>query len=260
MTHNTKQQHGEDIAIARLFPEARTLIDGEEIYGDLELPLPASPDRPYVILNMVTSVDGRVSAGGKSSGIGSRVDRTCMRVLRSKVDAVAVGAGSLRAEKMNLGLDRGDISQPLAVIVGGSGGIPLLQNLILGEQRLLVAVPRGVRLPANAEEIPATILRTPADEGRVDLAWLLRALRHEHEVQRLLVEGGPGLNRSLIGAGLLDELFITVAPKLVLGQEHAIISGSAAGSAAGTHADLSLLSAHQAGDELFLRYRVQNRG
>ena len=229
------------------------MAERESTYGRLSLPETPPADRPYVLVNMVSSVDGRVSEEGKSSGIGSRVDRACMRELRSHVDAVMVGAGSLRAEKMSLGLDRNDARQPMAVIVGGTGGLPLGNNLIIRDQQLTIALPEGAQAPKEADRPRARILRTPAGEGGVDLRHLLKALRTRHGVERLLVEGGPSLNRALVEAGLADELFLTLAPKLLLGQEHAALSGATGGRAR----DLALISTHVAGSELFLRYRLQ---
>ena len=174
------------------------MAEKESIYGGLSLPGAPPAGRPYVLVNMVSSVDGRVSEEGKSSGIGSRVDRACMRDLRSRVDAVMVGAGSLRAEKMSLGLDRSDVPQPMAVIVGGSGGLPLRDNLIFRDQRLTIAIPEGVPTPEESDSLRASILRTPGgDGGGVDLRHLLKALRSQHGVERLLVEGGPSLTRAL---------------------------------------------------------------
>ncbi len=73
---------------------------------------------------MVSTVDGRTAVSDKAGGIGSPVDRATMRNLRSMVDAVMVGAGTLRAEKLALGLDDGPgVAQPLAVVVSESGRV-----------------------------------------------------------------------------------------------------------------------------------------
>ena len=111
------------------------------IYEDLDLGAarPRDASRPYVILNMVGSVDGRAAVEGKASGLGSETDRQTMRTLRARADAVMVGAGTLRAERLTLGLDARAGPQPLAVIATTSGAIPLEANLIVKEgQRVLV--------------------------------------------------------------------------------------------------------------------------
>jgi riboflavin biosynthesis pyrimidine reductase len=206
---------------------------------------------------MVSSVDGRSSVGGKASGIGSRADREAMRALRSHVDAVMVGAGTLRAEKLNLGLDDPDAQQPLAVIVGGSRDLALGDCLANGQQEVILAVPEGARSAAGTGLDRLTVIETPSTrQGLVDLGWLLKYLRTEHTVDRLLVEGGPALNRSVIDGGLAGEIFLTLAPKILSGEEAAILRGEA-GEATGTSRSLVLLSVHSSGGELFLRYRLE---
>jgi riboflavin biosynthesis pyrimidine reductase len=100
-------------------------------------------------------------------------------------------------------------------------------------------------------------------KGVVDLRWLLEYLRTEHAVDRLLVEGGPALNRSMIDGGLADEIFLTLAPKILSGREAAILRGDAVlrgeteeAEAADRSRSLELLSVYSSGSELFLRYRL----
>lgn len=246
----------------RLYPLPGRGLGSHGIYEELVLPGPRVRDLPYVAANMVSSVDGTASVSGKASGIGSQEDRRVMRVLRSLVDAVMVGAGTLRAEKLNLGLDEPSSRQPLAVIVGGAEDLDL-ERLVDSSQETLVVTPaetQGTRRShagsGEQEDGNPRRLRIPASgRGRVDLESLLKTLRADHGVQRLLVEGGPSLNRALLDANLLDELFLTLAPKLLPGCGPQIILGDPQrpdDSAAG----LRLLSVHAAEDELFLRYRV----
>lgn len=249
----------------RLYPEPSVSSVKGKIYDDLDLPDLADRRLPYVLINMVSSVDGRSSASGKASGIGGPADRSAMRALRSRVDAVMVGAGTLRAEKLNLGLDGSEAEQPLAVVVGGAGGLPVLEHLVRPSgQAVILAVPQKylARNGANPDGSGCglTTLQCPGPRpDRVDLLDLLQALKAEHAVDRLLVEGGPGLNRSLIDAGLVDELFLTVAPKLLLGPEAAILGAATTDNEARAPSQaLALVSVHSAGDELFLRYRVQS--
>lgn len=247
--------------IRRLYPLPAILLSGRGIYEDLELPPEASrdPSRPYVIINMVSSVDGKTAVEGRSSGIGDEVDRRTMRTLRSKADAVMIGAGTLRAERLSLGLDDPDGPQPLAVIVTKTGDVPLKSNLIVGEhQKVLVITTQHA--PDNLEDSflreSARVLRAPATpSGDVSLEEALKILKTEHAVELLLVEGGPSLNHGLISSNLADELFLTLAPKLLGG------TAEAAFAILGGGPDLPpinarLLSVYLAGSGLFLRYAV----
>jgi 2,5-diamino-6-(ribosylamino)-4(3H)-pyrimidinone 5'-phosphate reductase len=238
--------------VTRLYPLPPREIPAGSIYADLELPPHRrhDPGRPYVIINMVGSVDGKTSVDGKAAGLGSRIDRQTMRNLRARADAVMIGANTLRAEKLSLGLDDTRGPQPLAVVVTASGELPL-DNLLLPErQKLLVIGPQ----PVVGRFGPERALAIPASpSGTIDLEAALSALRTEYAVELLLVEGGPTLNHALISAGLADELFRTVAPTLV-GPTH----GEAVHERLPTEpSPASLRSVYLADNELFLRYALQ---
>lgn len=238
-----------------MYPEPGATAEKEGIHAGIEFPDRLSAWRPYVLINMVSSVDGRSSSGGRASGIGGRADRATMRVLRSLVDAVMVGAGTLRAERLNLGLDEPGARQPLAVIVGGRGAMPLERQIRPGGQATLLALPEGSPSDAGTNAGRAEVLEVPGSgRGRVDVGELLARLKTDRGVDLLLVEGGPSLNRSLIDANLADEIFLTLAPKLLAGQEAAIV----AGGAIETPRSLDLVSVHSSAHELFLRYRVRD--
>lgn len=239
--------------ILRLYPLPATEV--VELYEDLDLP-PAggrTSSLPYVIINMVSSVDGRVTTGGGASRIGSAVDRRAMRILRSKADAVMIGAGTLRAERLSLGLDETSSGpQPLGVVISSSGEVPLETNLVLSAgQDILVLVPQdGATGPANRLGVPMT------SSGTIDLEQALRLLRSRFAVEVLLVEGGPSLNHALISNYLADELLLTLAPKLLGGRLDdalTLVNGPALAPT-----DLRLLCAYLAHDELFLRYAIVN--
>ena len=247
--------------VLKLYPPPAREVSA--VYEDLELPPMGrgGAGRPYVIINMVSSVDGRSALEGKASGIGSATDRLTMRTLRSRADAVMIGAGTLRAEKLTLGLDEADgMPQPLAIIITHTGDVPLEEHLIVkGGQEVLillsdVAPERVVERLRNL----APVMMTPADStGAVDLEAALRALKAERGVESLVVEGGPGFIHALISRHLVDELFVTVAPELLGGSEDQTITllrGPAL--PARDSPTLDLVSIHLSGGELYLRYSL----
>ncbi|MDP8948986.1 MAG: RibD family protein [Actinomycetota bacterium] len=243
--------------ILRLYPPPTREITTGGVYEDLELPPPErrDPSRPYVIINMVSSVDGRIAVEGKSSRIGSETDRRTMRTLRSKADAVMIGAGTLRAEKLSLGLDEPSGEQPLAVIATRTGDVPLESNLIVGErQEVLIVTTQDA--PENLNDQlceSARVLRVPATpSGAINLPEALEVLKAEHAVEVLLVEGGPSLNHALISQNLADELFLTLAPKLLGGTSDKPLT-ILGGPALAPIVEVKLLSAHLADSELFVR-------
>jgi 2,5-diamino-6-(ribosylamino)-4(3H)-pyrimidinone 5'-phosphate reductase len=246
----------------RLYPLPSGKISGERIYEDLEFP-PAGrrdPSRPYVLINMVSSLDGRTTKEGKAARIGSETDRQVMRTLRSKADAVMIGANTLRAERLSLGLDEPAASQPAAIILTTTGKLPLGSHLIHNErQEVLVLVPED--FPEDAVRRlrrRGDVLRVPTTQcGAIDLGAALKVLKAEHDADPLLVEGGPTLNHALISRNLADELFLTLAPKLLGGSRNealGILEGQPISPQEPRLA--TLLSVHVAGDELFLRYKM----
>jgi 2,5-diamino-6-(ribosylamino)-4(3H)-pyrimidinone 5'-phosphate reductase len=239
----------------RLYPLPAREIPADAIYDDLELP-PAGrrrdPSRPYVIINMVASVDGKAGVGGKAAPLGSEVDRRTMRNLRSRADAVMIGAGTLRAEKLSLGLDEPSPGpQPLAIIVTSSGDVPLESNLVPAEQQeVLLLLPEGL---ATRRHAGRQVLPVRADgSGSIDFGEALRTLKDERGVDLLLVEGGPTLNHALISENLADELFLTLAPRLIGGPSGGILLETPLPNSP----NLDLLGAHVAENEIFLRYKL----
>ena len=232
------------------------------MYAGLDLPEPSGV-RPYIVLNMVSTVDGKVSLGGSAGGIGSRTDRLLMRRVRSLVDAVMIAAGTLRAERCDPRVDtpfvrerlaRGLSPQPLAVGVSGTLELePTNRFLLNGPERTVLLSSAS----ASAERRRrlaryATILVQPGPS--VDLLTGLQTLYEQYGVRRLLCEGGPSLNQQLLDAGLIDEVFWTLAPKLAGGTGRTLIQGP--DEATRISARMELLSLYEEQHELFARYRL----
>src|SRR5690625_4198119 len=119
----------------RLYPTSKAPMEPTDIYDDVQFPGPPA-DRPYVALNMVSTVDGKTTLDeGRLRGpIGSPVDRALMERLRVPVDGVIRGASTVRRSPYYPGvpeslehrrIDRGLERQPRAVVVTRSGDLPL---------------------------------------------------------------------------------------------------------------------------------------
>ncbi len=228
---------------------------------------PAAPlARPRVLLNMISSVDGRATLGGRSGSLSSPADRALFHALRAAVDGVLVGAGTARAERYGriipeaatrrLRLERSLAEEPLACIVSHSlrldeQAIPLLAE---PAARVLVLTPSQASIPPAAAQLE--YLRCVRD-GALDLPRSLELLRTGHGVELLLCEGGPHLARELLANDLLDELFLSLSPLLAGGGG----PGSAplrilAGEPLQPPARLELRGALRHDSALFLRYSV----
>ena len=176
----------------------------------------AGEERPFVAMNFAVTVDGRATIGGVSGPIGSDADTAMLVGLRTRFDAVMIGAGTMRAERY--GPLPGE--RPM-VIVSGSLELPWDAALFTeGAGRVVVFTTSDAEPPATA-----TPLEVVRHEGAVDLTVALRHLRAEHGVRALLCEGGPRLHAEMQALGLVDELFLTTSPKLAGGAAPRILEG-----------------------------------
>lgn len=242
----------------RLLPDPAETTPAEQV-AELDLVAAALDARPYVITNFALTLDGSATIRGRSGPIGSDADTAMLVALRTTVDAVMIGAGTMRAEhygrvvgdpakrqrRERLGLPH----DPLMVIVSGSLDLPWDAPLFTGGGgRVLIATASESDPPPTATSV--RVVRHP---GRVDLAALLEQLRRERGVRALLCEGGPTLHGQLIEAGLVDELFVTHAPKVAGGAGPGLVVGLSAGERG---LELAWLLDEPRTGELFARYRV----
>jgi riboflavin-specific deaminase-like protein len=250
------------VKLHRLLPELAELTPFEAIRG-MRLGDLAPPDRPYLALNMVATLDGRITIDGRSGPIGDEADRELFHCLRTQADAVMVGGGTIRTERYGRMVRKperreqrvaeGLAPDPLAVIVSARLRVPVDLPL-LQDPDSTVAI-----MTASEEELPeATPARVEYLRGppgvELELRPLLERLRAEHGVRSILCEGGPSLNESLVREGLVDELFLSIAPKLAGGPPLTIMTGDPLDEPLA--AELVWLLEHDG--HLFGRYRLQD--
>ena len=211
----------------------------DELAAEYDLRALATDDRPGISVNMIASLDGRITVAGRARGLANRADYELFHATRRVADAVVVGAGTVRAESY------GPMDQ-LAVVVSNSLDLsPDLGLLRAPDNRVVVVTGSGGELAPCAASVD--YLRTG------DLAEGLRELRAGHGVESVVCEGGAHLNATLLGAGLIDELHLVVSPLLVGGADPLTI---VQGGLLDPPAELALVSLAESGGWLFLRYRV----
>ncbi|HTY97440.1 MAG TPA: dihydrofolate reductase family protein [Solirubrobacteraceae bacterium] len=221
--------------------------------------------RPHVMLNMVSTVDGRATVGGRSGPISGAADRELFHALRAAVDGVLVGAGTIRAERYGRiirdapvraeRVARGLPEEPLACVVSGRLELPHDIGLL---QTAGARVAVLTASPASLPPVPAEVEYVRCSHhGRLDLSAALTELRRRHDVRTLLCEGGPHLAQELVAANLADELFLSVSPLLAAGEP---MGGEALRILAGMEleppAQVELAGILRDESWLFLRYRV----
>jgi riboflavin biosynthesis pyrimidine reductase len=199
----------------------------EDVYRALTIP--GASDRPRVILNMVQTLDGAVAINGKAWGIGSEVDHYLFRTLRGWADVILTGAGTLRLNDIvstthrHLQVERiaaGRPANPAAVVVSRRAEFDdptLRKKFFLGREFSPIVLTTELARDEDRrriEDAGAQVWIVPANEaGEVDLG-AAQSLLAERGMTRMLAEGGPTLNRRLVDATILDELFLTVSPRV----------------------------------------------
>lgn len=235
-------------------------LSADEAVRDLRFGAWAPPHRPYVVLNMVATVDGRVALGGRAGPIGNEADHELFDSMRTLTDAVMVGARTATVEgyrrlvsnpvRRQQRLARDLSPDPLAVLVSARlsvpASLPLLQD---PNSRVVIVTASHATLSGCRAKVD--YIRT--DSAVAGLEPVLRTLRQSYEVRSVLCEGGPVLNAALLRDCLVDELFLSVAAKLS-GEPDGL--GIIAPLPRGDTADLELRWSLQAGHDLFLRYTL----
>lgn len=248
------------VEFRQLLPEPATVLL-DDLLARAE-PRPGAPDdRPYVIVNFIASADGRATFQGRSGGLGDDGDHALFHGLRERADAVMAGTSTLRVERYGRILSRperrerrlaaGRTAEPLACIVTRTGLLPTDIPLFAEpEARVLVFAA----VPVEVGGVKADVEIVPMEPGEMTLTTVLRRLRADYGVRLLLCEGGPTLFSSMLHERLVDELFLTLAPKLTGGGPGPAITS---GTELPALADLMTIWLLERSGVVYLRYRLQ---
>lgn len=241
----------------QLLPHPADDVDAGALYRAADRPPPAG--RPWVLSDFVASADGSATAEGRSRGLSGPGDRLVFHALRRLADVILVGASTVRVERYGParmdGAARDERARhgqapvpPLAVVsqtLQFDWGTPFFAD---AEVPPIVITSSSADPDARARAGEAAELVIAGDD-RVDLTAALAELaRRGHRT--VLTEGGPTLHGELVVAGLLDELCLTVAPRLVGGPGLRVTDGAPVEPAS----ELSLAHVLEEDGFLFLRY------
>jgi riboflavin-specific deaminase-like protein len=245
----------------QLLPEPGT-VEVQALLDSIAVGERATGERPYTLVNFVSSVDGRATLAERSGGLGDDGDRAMFHGLREQVDAVLVGTGTLRTERYGriLGkperrerrVQRGYSAEPLAVIITRTGDVPTDIALFAEpEAHVVIFAPAEIDTSTCAAQVDVVKL----DPGELTQVTALRRLRVDHDVRTLLCEGGPTLFGALLQEDAVDELFLTFAPKLAGGGRGPTIT---AGPELADARDLDLIWLLERNGSLYLRYSMRS--
>lgn len=226
--------------------------------------------RPFVLVNMAMTADGKIATANRAvTTFGSRRDLRHLYELRATADAVMAGARTLKETNAKLGpggaryrrlrLRNGLAEFNIRIVVSGSGSIspdtPIFRHrfspvILLTSKRAPAAKLR--RLQSLVDDLLV------CGEQEIDFRKAMRYLRRQWNVRRLLCEGGGELNDALFRAGLVDELHLTVCPKIFGGGRAPTIAGGLGVGSLADATQLKLTSTKRVGDEVFLVFRVRH--
>lgn len=220
----------------QLLPHHLAEIDPLDLYLADERPAP--DDRPWLMMNMIASLDGATAVDGLSGGLGGPGDKAVFRAVRASCDWVLVASATAAAETYRMPLasaditgrraDHGRTSAPNLVIVTASGrvdpSIPALADRGGAEGRPLIITGADADEEALAS-LDADIVRLADPQPQPHA--ILRELK-KRGADVVLAEGGPRFNGILHSAGVVDELCLSLAPTVAGGDSARIIAGGSA--------------------------------
>ena len=182
-------------------------------------------ERPYAFMLVAVSLDGKIAPrrrAGQANPVGpSLIDPEIMRLhnqQRASADAIMVGLNCILLDDSRLTLREGEGRNPMRIVLDGLAEIPLTARVLGSEAPTIVAVTRDAPPGRVAAFKTRGAQIITAGQGRfVDLPRLMKALYEDFGIRRLVVEGGGTVHRSMIAAGLYDELHLILCPFVIGG-------------------------------------------
>ena len=226
-----------------------------------------NPRLPFVLVNMAMTADGKIATANRAvSSFGSAHDHEHLLELRATADAVMAGARTVDSAAINLGPGPAEFRRlrlktrlmeyNLRVVVSGNGSINPNAEVFKHRFSPIIILTTGRASKARLRQ-----LRAIADEvkvcGRQEInfhkafCWL----RRKWGVKRLLCEGGGGLNDALFRAGLVDELHLTICPKIFGGRDAPAIADGRGFRRLANALPLQIKSFKRIGNEVFVVFR-----
>lgn len=213
--------------------------------------------RPYVILNAAMTLDGKIATIARDSRISSRKDLARVHRLRTKVDAILVGINTVLVDDPLLTARYSDGKNPARIIVDSRARIKLDSKIM----RSCDSVPTIIATTEKASRSKLKKIKSYGavplilGKSKVDLAKLL-AILNDSGIKKLLVEGGAEINWSMLSQRFVDEVMVTIAPKIVGGRNAVTLVEGKGFARISKGIKLKLSKATKSGNEVVLFYKV----
>jgi diaminohydroxyphosphoribosylaminopyrimidine deaminase/5-amino-6-(5-phosphoribosylamino)uracil reductase len=190
--------------------------------------------KPFIAIKMAMSADGKTATRtNDSKWISCEKSRDLVHEMRAGSDAVMVGAGTIRSDDPSL-TSHGKGDDPYRIIVDGALGIPMDAHVLENKDRkTIIATCEGADKRKLAR-ISRKAMVLQAGRSSVDMVALFHSLS-AMGMKKILIEGGSGLNASALESGMVDRIYLFIAPKIIGGVDaKGVIGGIGAAKVSGS--------------------------
>lgn len=214
---------------------------------------------PYVLLKTAMTLDGKIATQtGDSRWVSGEISRKKVHKLRHRLMGIMVGINTVLKDNPHLDCrEEGDVRQPVKIIVDSSLRTPLDAALLENDADVIIATTSQPSNELKQKYVAKGVKIIVAGERRVDLALLMQELGDEG-IDSILLEGGATLNASALQAGIVDEVWTFVAPKIIGG---AVAPTSVGGEGILMMKDaleLKSMTVEQSGEDWLLKGKIGN--
>ena len=219
------------------------------------------PERTF--LNMVMTLDGKITTrDGSGPKFASQADQERMMQLRSEADAIIIGARTAiddnptfdLPEKYRRSRKNGLASNPIKAVISGRGSIPSTLKMFTSNDSQAVVFTTDQINSGQYNSLNKVADVHVVGKLEVDFTQIAKILVKEYNVKHLLIEGGGQVNFAAFQADIVDEVFLTLSPKIAGGNIQTIVEGT--GFDFNNLIELELLNHQKVSSEIFLHYRV----
>jgi len=214
--------------------------------------------RPYVILNAAMSLDGKIATYTGDSRMSSPADFRRVHRLRVSVDGIMVGMRTLLRDNPKLTVKFAKDRKPYRIIVDSNAQTPLNSYVVRTAKEIPTIVAVTSKVPKNRIEIleQRGVKVLVCGKGRlVSVKILVRTLR-KLGIRKILLEGGGALNWSMLSSGLVDEISVAIAPRILGGEKAVTLVEGKGIPLVKDGVKLKLLNTTKYGPDLVVRYKV----
>jgi 2,5-diamino-6-(ribosylamino)-4(3H)-pyrimidinone 5'-phosphate reductase len=215
--------------------------------------------KPYVILNVAMTLDGKIATKTGSSEISGQEDLIIVHKLRKEMDAIMVGINTVLADDPRLTIHKIPAEKPdnpVRIVVDSRGRTPIDARVLNDEAPTIIALSE-IANPEKLEILGKKAEVVVCGKERVDLKILMENL-FKKGIKTLMLEGGSTLNYSMLRGGLVNEVRVCIAPMIAGGKDAKTLADGEGVDFMKDAVKLNLKKSYKLGKDLILEYKVLN--